>query len=835
MEQLKDIARFCNGVCRGESANPDIYHLCTDTRRITDPAHSLFVALKTEKRDGHLFIDAAYKLGIRSFLITDFNLTSSYPDATFIQVQDALVALQAIAIAHRKKFQIPAVAITGSNGKTVVKEWLYQLIASNRNTIRSPRSYNSQIGVPLSVWLMQPQHELAIFEAGISQPDEMRILEQIIQPTMGIFTNIGSAHNEGFISIRQKIHEKLLLFRNVDKLLYCKDHKELHEVIVKDWKPNEQGLTEQGPQLFTWSAMDENADVFVKQNEREEGGTSITLLFEGKEYCYRIPFIDSGSIENSLHCWCMSVLLNLPFPVLKDGMEELQPVAMRLQQQRGINGCTIINDSYNSDINSLQVALDALSQQKQLSRHTLILSDIPQAGVPQDVLYEELGHLIDQHPLQRIIGIGPALMRFQDRFAGIAERSLNFYPTTVAFLEDFKNLHFQEEVILLKGARAFSFEKIDLLLREELHQTVLSIDLTAMLGNLSVFRKLVGPTVKVMAMVKAFSYGSGSFEVAQALQFAGVDYLSVAYADEGIALRKAGITLPIMVMSPDIAAFERMISWRLEPEIFNLRSLEAFTRLARKLEVPAYPIHIKLDTGMHRLGFTQQDIPALKHALTDNTWVVVASIFSHLAASDTANLDDFTMEQTVAFKKMSDQVMKSLSEIPLRHLCNSAAIARHPDLHFDMVRLGVGLYGIDTSGLLQSQLQQIGTLNTTIAQIKEIPAGDSIGYGRMGHLVDASRIATISIGYADGYPRALGNGIGHVIIHGKTAKIVGVVCMDMCMVDISDIPEAQEGDEVLVFGKGLPVTQLAEWSGTIAYEIMTGISQRVKRVYTNES
>jgi alanine racemase len=507
---------------------------------------------------------------------------------------------------------------------------------------------------------------------------------------------------------------------------------------------------------------------------------------------------------------------------------------MRLQTHRGTNGCTIINDAYNSDLTSLAISLDYLESQRQHTRRTVILSDMLQMGKPDGELYEEVAAMVARRGVNRFIGIGPALWRFKDIFRKQHGIKSAFFKSTAAFLKSMHRLAFEDEAILLKGARAFAFEQIDALLKEEVHQTVLSINLSALTHNLAVFRSKAGADVKLMAMVKAFSYGSGSHEIATALQYAGVDYLSVAYTDEGVALRKAGITLPIMVMSPEATAFDRMIAWKLEPEIFNLRSLEAFARIAETLRVQSYPVHIKLDTGMHRLGFTNAEVDELVAALQSHPQLRVASIFSHLAAAEDEKMDAFTDQQAARFTQSSDKLIAALGYKPIRHLCNTAGILRHPDLHFDMVRLGLGLYGIDSSNTHSNDLQQIGTLRTVIAQIKDLPADEGIGYGHSDAAPRARRIATISIGYADGYPRALGHGRAHVLIHDKPAPLVGVVCMDMCMVDITDILEAQEGDEVTVFGPELPLKKLAEWGGTIPYEMMTGISQRVKRVYMTE-
>ncbi len=828
MHTIEELNSYCHGILLLQNTNAVITELAIDSRKINTPAGALFIALNTSRRDGHAFIDAAYTAGVRSFLVSEE--IAALPDANIIKVPDTLHALQQIAASHRRKFKLPVIGITGSNGKTIVKEWLYQLLQEDYKMVRSPKSYNSQIGVPLSVWLLEQEHNLAVFEAGISMPGEMENLQKIILPTIGIFTNVGEAHSEGFLNVRQKINEKLLLFRHAEKLIYCRDYPQLNECIVQYWSG---AKSIQPLELFTWSRKG-SADLHITGQERCEGSTRIDGIYKEQPFSIRISFTDPASVENAIHCWCIMLLLEKDAAQTALRMQALQPVAMRLELRHGINNCTIINDTYNSDLTSLYIALDYLDQQRQHSQRTVILSDMLQVARPDGDLYEEVAEAISRRAITRFIGIGPALYKHKEAFRKYRRLRSIFFKSSADFLKKFHLMSFEKEAILLKGARAYRFEKISALLEQEVHQTMLSIDLSALRHNLNIFRSRINKKVKLMAMVKAFSYGSGSYEIANALQYAGVDYLSVAYTDEGITLRKAGITLPVMVMSPDAIAFDRMIAWKLEPEIFNLRSLDAFLQMARTLQVTAYPIHIKLDTGMHRLGFMPGEVGDLIEALKDNPLIKVASIFSHLAASEDEKEDGFTDRQAAAFRAMSDRIIAALGDKPLRHLCNTAAIARHPELHYDMVRLGLGLYGIDSSTKTKSELQQISTLKTTIAQIKEIPAGETIGYGRKGGGDRAMIIATISIGYADGYPRALGNGKAHVLIYGKAAPLVGVVCMDMCMVDITGIPEAAEGDEVIVFSPQLPLVQLSEWAGTIPYEMMTGISQRVKRVYVNE-
>ncbi|WP_276132266.1 bifunctional UDP-N-acetylmuramoyl-tripeptide:D-alanyl-D-alanine ligase/alanine racemase [Polluticoccus soli] len=835
VEQRTDtgqILKWSNGTWLQHNADKAIEELVIDTRKIAQPSQALFIALKSSRRDGHSFIKDAYEKGVRNFLVSVELDTAPFPDANFILVKDTLVALQQLVGARRKQFKIPVIGITGSNGKTIVKEWLYQLLNESYNTVRSPKSYNSQIGVPLSVWLMKPQHKLAIFEAGISQPGEMEHLGGIIRPDIGVFTNIGEAHSEGFLNTRQKINEKLMLFRYASQLVYCKDYPELNECVVQ-FMHQLKGAGGNHLSLFTWSQKVE-ADLQIKHIVKDGNKANIEALWKDEQLTITIPFTDPASIENAIHCWCVMLLMGIPHDVISTRMMALHPVSMRLELRQGINDSTIINDSYNSDLTSLLIALDYLEQQKQHRQHTVILSDMLQIARADADLYEEVAEHISRRNIQRFIGIGPSLYKNRLSFKKNKKLRSVFFKSTDDFLKKFHLITFDSEAILLKGARVFTFEKIATLLEQKVHQTVLSINLSSLTHNLNVFRSKLKPGVKTMAMVKAFSYGSGSYEIANLLQYSGVDYLSVAYTDEGVSLRKAGITMPIMVMSPDATSFDRMIAWKLEPEIFSTQSLRAFTAMAQTLQVQGYPVHIKLDTGMHRLGFMAHDIEPLVKELELNPYVKVASIFSHLAASEDPAEDAFTAGQAAAFDQMSKQITDHLPYKPMLHLCNSSGIVRHPALHYDMVRLGLGLYGVESSKTMQKQLRQVSTLKTIIAQIKDIPVGDTVGYGRKAVATSEMRTATISIGYADGYPRSLGNSKAHVLIHGKPAKVIGVVCMDMCMVDITHIPEAREGDEVIVFSPELPITQLAEWAGTIPYELMTGVSQRVKRVYENE-
>ncbi len=834
MELISQLKKWCSGsLLTDEHESAPIRELAIDSRNIEYPETALFVAIKTNVRDGHAYIGDAYERGVRHFLVSETPDTSAFPLAGFIQVKDTQLALQQIAAGHRKQFSMPVIGITGSNGKTVVKEWLYQLLGDHFNISRSPKSYNSQLGVPLSVWQMDAEHQLGIFEAGISQPGEMEKLEKVICPTIGIFTNIGEAHSEGFMNQRQKINEKLMLFRHCKHLIYCHDHVQLNECIVPFMHHMSGGRDEESLKLFSWSRK-QDAELRITAVDKTQTATTICAVYDDTEMHIKIPFIDEASIENAIHCWCTALLLKVPIEDIQKGMARLQAVSMRLELRHGTNDCTIINDAYNSDLTSLQLALGYLDQQRQHSLHTVIMSDMLQMGRRDLDLYEEVAAQIGKRSIQRFIGIGPSLYKNKSAFRKYKKLRSIFFKSTSDFLKNFHLLTFNREAILLKGARVFEFEKIAMLLEQQIHQTVMTINLAALRHNLDVFRSKLVPGTKTMAMVKAFAYGSGSYEIANLLQQSGIDYLTVAYTDEGIALRKSGITVPIMVMSPDDTSFDRMIAWKLEPEIYSFRALNTFMRIAGTLQVEDYPVHLKLDTGMHRLGFTQEEMNELASVIGGNRMIHVASIFSHLAASDDPAQDAFTQEQAHRFEKMSEELKAMLPYKPMRHLCNSAGILRHPDLHYDMVRIGLGLYGNDSTNTVAAKLHQISSLKTLIAQVHHVAAGENIGYGHHTIAQHDMRIATICIGYADGYPRSLGNGRGHVLIRGQQAPTVGSICMDMCMVDITNIAAAEEGDEAIVFNQELPVTLLAEWASTISYEIMSGISQRVKRVYVNE-
>lgn len=812
-----------------------IEYLIFDTRKIVYPETSLFFAITGERKDGHDFIPDAYQKGIRYFVTSqNFEVNEAlFPDAFFLQVKAVRVTLQLLVALHRATFTYPVIGITGSNGKTIVKEWLYQLLNTDYQIVRSPRSYNSQIGVPISVWQMKAHHTLGIFEAGISKSREMTALAGVIQPTIGILTSIGDAHKEGFVDYKQKILEKLQLFSNCKQLIYCMEDIDQY----LDLPTNRHTLFQQNIQLFSWS-REKEATLKIIAEVVQQNTTQVSYAYENEVYIVNIPFVDTASVNNAITCICTLLILKIPFEKIQERLLQLQPIEMRMQLNKGIKNCYVINDSYSNDLSSLSIALDYLQMQAGNKKTTIILSDILQSGLTSEVLYSLVAMELEQRNIQRLIGIGETISKMQfvfDKYVPIQE----FYESTEQFLEQNFNRHydaipFQDEYILIKGARAFEFEHINAYLEQKVHKTVLEINLSAVVQNLKQYQQKLLPTTKLMAMVKAFSYGSGSIEIARLLQFHQIDYLAVAYTDEGVDLRLGDIKVPIMVMNVDEAGFDALVEYNLEPEIYSFSIYHAFHEYLLKQGIVKYPVHIKLNTGMNRLGFEPTEMEAIGKLLAFNNTMQVQSVFSHLVGSESPALDGFTQQQDGLFSQATTVLSQALAYPFLKHIANSSGIFRHSHLQYDMVRLGIGLYGVDSAQEQNLLLQTVATLKTTIAQIRTVKATETVGYNRNGKLNRDSKIATIRIGYADGYNRKLGNGVGKVIIHGKKAPTIGNICMDMAMIDVTDIPNVKEGDSVELFGNQLPIQQVAKWIDTIAYEVMAGISQRVKRVYLEE-
>lgn len=799
--------------------------LLTDSRKLSDPPGSLFFAIRGDRNNGHNFIRDLYDAGVRNFVVEKGYVIPADISANFIRHDFPLRAMQKLAAYHRSSFSFPVIGITGSNGKTIVKEWLYQLLREDHHIVRSPKSYNSQIGVPLSVWQINAEHDLGIFEAGISMPGEMICLHDMILPVIGLFLNIGQAHDENFESEADKIREKLQLFGGAEQLVYCRDYPGIHNQIIS-------GGVDSSTKLFTWSRKSK-ADLQIGRVTRKEHEAEIQGIYKNDFLSIRIPFSDDASIENAIHCWALMLLLDMDPEVIRQRMETISPVAMRLEMKEGLNNCSIINDSYNSDLGSLTIALDFLNQQKQHPRRTVILSDILQSGRDENALYRQVNDLLLQKQVDKLIGIGPAIARQKTVFTIDAK----FFGSTDEFLLDQNYNAFSNETVLIKGARSFGFERISKALQQKAHETVLEINLNAVVHNLNLFRSRLKNDTKLMVMVKAFSYGSGSFEIANTLQFHRADYLAVAYADEGVELRKSGITLPIMVMNPEEQSFDAMIAFRLEPEIYSFRILNKFTEaLRRHTEIPSgtrMPVHLEFDTGMKRLGFEEEELNELIIRLKNNKHIRVVSVFSHLVASDEPVHDAFTRQQIDKFSRMSAMLQEHFNYPVMRHLLNSSGILRFPEAQFEMVRLGIGLHGIASSPQEQRQLQMVATLKTTISQIRQVKAGETIGYSRRGVAQKDMTLATVGIGYADGFNRRLGNGAGKMLVMGTFAPVVGSICMDMTMIDITGIP-AREGTEVIVFGNEYSILDIAKQTDTIPYEVLTSVSDRVKRVYFHE-
>ena len=790
--------------------------LLTDSRSLCFPEQTLFFALRSKRNDGHKYIDELYRRGVRSFVVEHepADYQTAYPDANFLKVPSPLAALQRLAERHRDEFDIPVVGITGSNGKTWVKEWLYQILMPTMKVTRSPKSYNSQIGVPLSVWLLNEQTQVALFEAGISEPGEMLALHDIIQPTIGVLTSLGSAHQENFRNMDEKCMEKLQLFRDTEVIIYPSDDDTVSRCVRRSQYQGER---------IGWSRYSEKAPMYVKTE-----GRKVSYIYKGVEGSYEIPFIDEASIENSITCAIVALYLGMSPEDLAERMAKLEPIAMRLEVKDGQRGLTLINDSYNSDVNSLDIALDFMNRRPEQEGKckTLILSDIYQSGEAPIELYREVSDLLRKRGIDRFVGIGPEIMAQAAQFT-VGQKW--FFANVDDFLQSsvFHNMH--DEIVLLKGARPFGFERISELLEQKVHETILEVDLNAVVENLNHYRSFMKPETKIVCMIKADAYGAGAVEIAKTLQDHRVDYLAVAVADEGVTLRKAGITQNIIVMNPEMSSFKTLFDYDLEPEVYSFRLMDALIQAARKEGITGWPVHLKLDTGMHRLGFDpRHDIDKLIDRLKHQAAIIPRSVFSHFVGSDNDDFDNFSAQQFELFDEGSKKIQAAFSHKILRHMDNSAGIEHFPERQMDMCRLGLGLYGVDprTNGILST----VSTLKTTILQLRNVPKEETVGYSRKGKLERDSVIAAIPIGYADGLNRKLGNRHCYCLVNGQKAEYVGNICMDVAMIDVTDIP-CQEGDSVEIFGKNLPVTVLSDVLETIPYEVLTSVSNRVKRVY----
>ena len=831
------------GARRIGEADAQIGWLLTDSRSLCFPEETLFFALRSARNDGHRYIGDLYRRGVRNFVVESKGLQETQPqgldgmaDANFLVVPSPLAALQRLAERHRDEFDVPIVGITGSNGKTMVKEWLYQLLLPSQKIVRSPRSYNSQIGVPLSVWLLNEQTEVGIFEAGISQPGEMFALRDIIQPTIGVFTSLGAAHQENFRSMEEKCMEKLELMHDTQAMVYCSDNDTVSRCIRRMQYKGEK---------IAWSQCDEQAALFVKSTNISHSSlltphsslhiphstinlpqsTKITYIWQEEENCFEIPFIDEASVENAITCAAVALYMGLTPSQLAERMPRLEPVAMRLEVKEGQRGCLLINDSYNSDINSLDIALDFMNR-REAAKKTLILSDIFQSGATPEALYTQVSELVVKRGIEKFIGIGPELSSQADKIQ-VADKQ--FFMDVPHFLSSDAFSGLRNELILLKGARSFGFDQITEQLEQKVHETILEVNLNAVVDNLNYYRSFLKPETKMVCMIKADGYGAGAVEIAKTLQDQRVDYLAVAVADEGVTLRKAGITANIMIMNPEMTAFKTMFDYDLEPEVYSFRLLDALVKAARKEGITGWPVHIKFDTGMHRLGFDPvDDIFKLIDRLKHQNAIIPRSVFSHFVGSDSDGFDEFSARQFALFEEGSEKLQSAFSHHILRHMDNSAGIEHFPERQMDMCRLGLGLYGVDPRD--NRILHTVSTLKTTILQLRHVPAGETVGYSRKGKIDRDSVIAAIPIGYADGLNRHLGNRHCYCLVNGQKAEYVGNICMDVAMIDVTDIP-CMEGDQVEIFGEHLPVTVLSDALDTIPYEVFTGVSNRVKRVY----
>jgi alanine racemase len=807
------------GARRFGDTEANIGWLLTDSRSLCFPEETLFFALRSQRNDGHRYIAELYRRGVRNFVVEDVPEDIAYKDCNFMKVVSPLESLQRLAERHRDEFDIPIVGITGSNGKTMVKEWLYQLLSPQMVVTRSPRSYNSQIGVPLSVWLLNEQSQVGLFEAGISKPGEMQALRDMIQPTIGVLTSLGSAHQENFRSLAEKCEEKLQLFHGTKVIVYDQDDDTISRCVRRaDYKGEKIGWSKENPQ----------AAMFLKSIVAENNQTTVKYVYKGDEAQYHLPFIDEASVSCSIAVAAVARYLGLDAKVLDERMAKLEPVAMRLEVKEGQHGCTLINDSYNSDVNSLDIALDFMNRRPdhQGRKRTLILSDIYQSGMDDKALYQAVSDLLQKRGVEKFIGIGPKIQSQADEIR-IADKY--FFKSVDEFVrsEVFDGL--RDEVILLKGARQFVFDHISELLEQKVHETILEVNLNALVENLNYYRSFMKPETKLVCMVKADAYGAGAVEVAKTLQDHRVDYLAVAVADEGVTLRKNGITSNIMIMNPEMTAFKTMFEYDLEPEVYNFRLMDALIHAAEKEGITGYPVHIKLDTGMHRLGFDpEKDLDEVIDRLKHQNAIIPRSVFSHFVGSDSEDFDNFSKMQFGKFDKGSRKLQAAFDHKIIRHICNSAGIEHFPERHLDMCRLGLGLYGIDPMD--NRILHTVSTLKTTILQLRNVPKEDTVGYSRKGILTRDSVIAAIPIGYADGLNRHLGRGNCYCLVNGQKAAYIGNICMDVAMIDVTGI-DCKEGDTVEIFGEHLPVTVLSDVLDTIPYEVLTGISNRVKKVY----
>lgn len=815
MYTFTQLSRLVQGKIIQFDAEQSVEQLLSDSRKLIIHPTSIYFAIKGERNDGHDYLEDTYKKGIRQFVIDDESRWKhEWTGCNVLLVQSVLFAIQEMAKFHRESFSLPVLAITGSNAKTIIKEWLCQMLVNHYQIVKSPKSYNSQLGVPLSVWQIKDYHNLGIFEAGISKKGEMARLQEIIKPTIGLFTNVGSAHDEGFETQLQKVEEKLRLFKNCNTIIYCADHQLIDQVIKQQLLFNTFAWSTKGNKAFVQYTLTSITNV-----------TKVEAIYKYQSFKFELPLTDAASIENLLHCICFMLFMGFDNSKINQSLRVIKNIPMRLELKQGINNCYIIDDTYNNDLGGLQIAMEFLENQKLRSKKTLILSDVLEAGSNKEILYSQIGRLIVQKGISQLIAIGIEIQRFAHRLP----INTKFYASVGDFMKDFDQLIFKDELILVKGARVFRFEEIVQKLQRKIHSTRLEINLDALMHNLNYYKSKLKGGTKIMAMVKSFAYGSGSFEVANLLQFHKVDYLGVAYTDEAVDLRAAGIHMPIMVMNPTLDSFDALVKHYLEPEMYNFQLLKALNDYAIAHKVK-FKIHLAIDTGMRRLGFEVDQLQDLVQFFNEFDRLEIVSVFSHLVGADEEIHNQFSKHQIAVFEQFCEDLSAKTNRTFLKHICNSAGIVRFPEAHYEMVRLGIGLYGVEATAAEQTSLRPVSSLKTIISQIKYITANETVGYSRKGHVQADAKIATIAIGYGDGYSRRFSNGVGKVLVAGKLTPILGNVCMDMCMIDVTNV-DVQEGDEVIVFGAEPTIIELAQAIDTIPYEILTGISERVKRIF----
>lgn len=823
--QLEYVFQQANCLQQSALRNPEapIIQLLLDTRSIQQAVSSVFFAIMGKNHDGHDFIEEAYRKGVRNFVV-EKAWQYTWPDTNHWQVDSSVSALQALAAAHRARFCLPVIGITGSNGKTIVKEWLFECLAPDYSLVRSPRSFNSQIGVPLSVWQLQAHHELAIFEAGISQAGEMQQLAHIIRPTIGVFTHLGAAHDQGFSSRKHKLQEKLKLFAEVEQLIYpyalMLHYPEVEDILPKHIRRLRWGTEPQ-------------AEVVYKILQKDLYGHQLHINYAGQSHRLYIPFGDEASLENSLSVVTTLLGLGYRLPLIAERIARLRPLVMRMELKQGLHNNTLIDDSYSNDLESLAIALSVLQQHARQQRKIAILSDVVESGLPAHQIAMRVAQLLAAAGVDGLIAVGQQLKQYAALFTHITEQ--HFFDTTEALLGSSLLDHIRDAFVLIKGARHLGFERLVQRLERHHHRTSLEISIDKLIHNYYSIRRRLHPDTKIMVMVKALAYGSGAEDVARLLHFMRADYLAVAYTDEGVQLRRQGVDLPIMVMNPDVQDYESLLTYRLEPELYSFATLEHFLSFARRKALRNYPIHLKIDTGMRRLGFELAEVTRLIEQLTCQHHLMVRSVFTHLAAAENPVHDTFTACQLRSFAEVCQALQQGLKYSFLRHVLNSAGVLRFPEAQYDMVRLGIALYGIDPSGQGAVELELALRWQSAISQIKQLNTGESVGYGRRFVAPYPMRIATVAVGYADGFRRQLSNGVGGVYIHGCYAPVVGSVCMDMCMVDVSHVPQAREGDRVVLFENSRQLKQIADQLQTIPYEVLTSIGNRVRRVFYTES